>query len=148
MHSLEVNKIELFRDGWTVLKNILSTNEVNEIRKQAKSKNSIDSLDADILSNPAIGNIVYDDRIISSVEYLLDGSLCYFGEGRLLIENENGRKGGAFHRDNPDRTEPNGPDWKSRYDVVRVGIYLEDHKDHAGGLGLFSGSNKNSSFLP
>ena len=74
MHSLEVNKIELFRDGWTVLKNILSTNEVNEIRKQAKSKNSIDSLDADILSNPAIGNIVYDDRIISSVEYLLDGS--------------------------------------------------------------------------
>ena len=26
-------------------------------------------------------------------------------------ESINGRKGGAFHRDNPDRDDPNGPDW-------------------------------------
>lgn len=148
MHPLKDNKIELFRDGWTVLKNIFSTSEIKDIRKKAETKDSIDSLQSDILSNPAIGNLVYDERIVSSVEYLLDGSLSYFGEGRLLIENKNGRKGGSFHRDNPDRNEPYGPDWKSRYDVVRVGIYLEDHKNHAEGLGLFSGSNKNSSFLP
>ena len=38
MHPLEVNKIELFRDGWTVLKNIFSTSEVKNIRKKLKQK--------------------------------------------------------------------------------------------------------------
>ena len=148
MHPLNNNKTELFRDGWTILKNIFSIREVEEIRKKAKSRESIESINSDILTNPALGNIVYDDRIISSVEYLLDGPLTYFGDGRLLIETVNGRKGGSFHRDNPDRFEPNGPDWKSNYDVVRIGIYLEDHKFNSEGLGLFSGSNRNPTFLP
>ena len=148
MHPYSKNKTELFRDGWTILKNIFSIREVKEIRKKAKSIESIESINSDVLTNPALGNIVYDYRIINAIEYLLDGSICYFGEGRLLIETVNGRKGGAFHRDNPDRHEPNGPDWKSKYDVVRIGIYLEDHKHHAEGLGLFSGSNKNPTYLP
>ena len=148
MNPLENNKIELYNNGWTLVKNVFSMTEVEEIRKKAKSKKSIETLDSDILSNPKLGKIVYDERPINILEYLLNGGICYFGEGRLLIESINGRKGGAFHRDNPDRNEPNGPDWKSKYDVVRVGIYLEDHKNHSEGLGISSGSNRNQNVKP
>ena len=126
---LKTFKDELFNKGWTIINNVFSKEEVQDLRLKAKTVESIKNLKGDILANPQIGHIVYDERIIRIVENLLGGNITYFGEGRLLIESVNGRKGGAFHRDNPDREDGKGPDWKSKYDVVRVGIYLEDHKD-------------------
>ena len=139
---------ELITNGWTVIKNVFNNNEIVKLRKDAKRDESVKTIDSDILSNPILGNLVYDERIISILKSLLGGGITYFGEGRLLIESINGRKGGAFHRDNPDRDDCNGPDWKSIYDVVRLGIYLEDHKNHSEGLGFLSGSNNKQEMIP
>jgi len=141
-NNIEQLKTELYENGWTVVKNVFNQDEVNKLRKDAKSKNSIKTIDADILTNPKIGNIVYDHRIIDIVKNLIGGDLIYFGDGRILIESINGRLGGSWHRDNSDREDFNGPDWKSDYDVVRVGIYLQDHINHSEGIGFYSGSNK------
>ena len=147
--NLRNSKKELFDKGWTIIKNVFDISEIDNLRIAAKNfKSNSKILDADILSNPDFGHLIYDKRIIKIAEKLLTGSITYFGEGRLLVESINGRKGGAFHRDNPDRDDPNGPDWGSNYDVIRIGIYLEDHKNHSEGLGLLSGSNKNQEVGP
>ena len=130
----------LQKDGWAVAKGIFSSEEVTQLRADAYNARC---LDGDLLSIPCFEHIVYNERIIKLVSELLEGRITYFGESRLLVESINGRKGGAFHRDNPDRYDSNGPDWRSTYNVVRIGIYLQNHKNFSEGIGFFSGSHKN-----
>ncbi|MFN0032879.1 MAG: hypothetical protein ACKVOR_12030, partial [Flavobacteriales bacterium] len=51
----------------------------------------------------------------------------------------------GFHRDCVDRNFNNGPDWQSPYNIIRMGIYLQDHANYSGGLKIKVGSNNNAS---
>jgi hypothetical protein len=140
--AFDKNREEMKTNGWTILKGVFSQEEVAEFRKMAYKSGEEGLLKCDLLSISYFQHVVYDKRIIAFVSEILGGQPVYFGESRCLVERFNGRKSGGYHKDNPDRINPDGPDWKSPYKVVRIGIYLQDHKDHSGGLGLKNGSHK------
>ncbi|MBL0329775.1 MAG: hypothetical protein IPP64_10240 [Bacteroidetes bacterium] len=41
-----------------------------------------------------------------------------------------------------------GPDWQGEYTLVRLGIYLQDHKNYSGGLKIKLGTHKQADGKP
>ena len=83
-----------------------------------------------------------DDRILEIARTVLHSDdLIYFGDSSYQIGT--GLRG--FHRDNIDRTDLRRPDWKGEYKLIRLGIYLQDHKIYSGGLKVRERSHINES---
>lgn len=74
--------------------------------------------------------VILDERIIACAKQILGKQIVYFGDSS--VQTGEGTRG--FHKDNVDRSDPNGPDWQGEYNVIRFGIYLQDHARHSGGL--------------
>jgi hypothetical protein len=74
--------------------------------------------------------VVFDARLVECLKRLLGPSIVYHGDS--TVQFGEGPRG--FHKDNADRNDPSGADWSGEYGVVRVGIYLQDHSVHSGGL--------------
>ena len=74
--------------------------------------------------------VIFDDRVLHIVRQVLGEHIIYFGESTMHF----GQGARGFHKDNPNRSDPKGPDWQGKYNVIRVGLYLQDHSHHSGGL--------------
>src|SRR4029077_21275272 len=92
----------------------------------------------DLLCKRHLWRGVIDKRILDIARRLLPPHpLVYFGDSVYQVGN--GYPG--FHRDNIDRDDLNGPDWQDSYPILRMGIYLQDHRHHSGGLKVKVGSH-------
>jgi len=129
MEQVDLKK-QFEEHGWVLVKNIFSEAEIEQMREKVyASKKS--GHKGDLLSSPYLHTIVYDDRILNIVRKLIGDDIIYFGDSTYLVDN----KQWGFHKDNPDRIDPKGPDWTGeKYDAIRVGIYLQDHINSPGGL--------------
>lgn len=141
------------RDGYTIVRNVFSTDEVNDLRRRTLQQVEFDRRQSklythetlpfkfgkgDLLSKPLLQDVVLDDRIIGIARQLQPpGQLVYFGDSVYTV----GMGGRGFHRDNIDRGDLSGPDWKGPYTLLRIGIYLQDHRYHSGGLRIKVGSH-------
>jgi len=115
--------------GWVLVKNVFTDAEIDQLREKVyASKKS--GHKGDLLSDPYLHKIVYEDRVLNILRELLGDDIIYFGDSGYLVNN----KVAGFHKDNPDRNDPNAPDWQGKYGAVRVGIYLQEHIDSSGGL--------------
>lgn len=156
--NLNIDKAKFDRDGYVIVKNVFTKDEVEEIRKKAyvsgeqdKQKNLFFKLDpkisiatyfkGDILSKPLLRHILFDDRIVQIAKVILGADPVYFGDSNYQI----GTGARGYHRDNIDRTDITAPDWKGEYTIIRMGVYLQDHKKYSGGLKVRAGSHKNAS---
>jgi hypothetical protein len=146
---LHVNSIDLQRDGYLIVKNVFSPDEVARIRglldtarRRATAANRVDR-EADYPSLVMIHGdalavdelrpmdyVVFESRIVGLVKQLLGPAVVYHGDSSAQI----GEGPRGFHKDNSDRDNPRGVDWQGEYRVVRLGIYLQDHSRHSGGL--------------
>ena len=79
-----------------------------------------------------------DERLVNIASQLLGGRPCYYGDS--VMEIGIGNRG--FHKDASNRTDPTHPDWTEEMPIIRMGIYLEDHKNHSGGVKIREGSHK------
>lgn len=158
MTTLAIDKKKFDQDGYLVLPKIFSVAEIAHFRKLVYEQYEIDKnkkLDfqlsglqtqakynkGDLLSKEKLFHILLDDRILQIARTVLDSDkLVYFGDSSYQIGT--GLRG--FHRDNIDRTNLDGPDWKGEYTIIRVGIYLQNHKDYSGGLKIKVGTHKNA----
>jgi hypothetical protein len=122
------------KNGYLVVKGVFSQEEVAAFREAA-----IQTQDhpGDLLSNTRLSQVVCDDRVIDIVREVLGGRPVYFGDSSCLL----GSGDPGYHKDNSDRSDPNAPDWRSDYTIIRIGIYLQDHFNHSGGLNVRSGSH-------
>jgi hypothetical protein len=125
-----------FREhGWVHVKKVFPVSEIEQIREKVIA--SIDPTrrngnTGDILSNPQLRYLLYDDRFLNIIkEVLPPGQLAYFGDSGFLYGDTDY---GAFHKDNADRNDQNAPDWDGEYDICRAGIYLDNHVKDSGGL--------------
>lgn len=159
MSNLIIDKKKFEDDGYVLIPGVFSTSEIDQFRKRAYEQYEIDKskkLDfqlpnlptkakynkGDLLSKEKLHTILLDDRILKIAKTILGSDdLIYFGDSSYQIGT--GLRG--FHRDNIDRTDMNGPDWKGEYTLIRLGIYLQNHKDYSGGLKVKAGSHKNAS---
>ncbi|MDP3792391.1 MAG: phytanoyl-CoA dioxygenase family protein [bacterium] len=150
------------KDGFLLIKNAFSDGEVGKIRSTIDDLT--DSEDAkgniiwptgrstrifvgDVLGKKGLDWLILDDRIVATAKQLLGTEkIAYFGESSVQIGVASSRRG--FHRDNTDRQNPKAPDWKEEgSSIIKMGVYLQDHKKYSGGLKVRVGSHLVSDFI-
>jgi hypothetical protein len=156
MSNLIIDKEKFEKDGYLLIKSLFTKEEIEAFRKDCYTQFEIDdkkgltysikkvqarALRGDLMSKALIRKMLLDDRIISVVKNLLGNDIVYFGDSAFQF----GVGFRGFHRDNVDRKFNEGPDWEGDYPIVRFGLYLQDHKNHSGGLKVKQGSHKNES---
>ncbi|MGQ0829622.1 MAG: phytanoyl-CoA dioxygenase family protein [Bacteroidota bacterium] len=158
MSSLVIDQKKFQSNGYLLVPKVFSGSEIEQFRKLVYEQYEIDKskkLDfqlpnlpskakynkGDLLSKEKLYPILLDERILKIARTILGSNdIIYFGDSSYQIGT--GLRG--FHRDNIDRTDLNGPDWKGEYTLIRLGIYLQNHKDYSGGLKIKEGSHKNA----
>ena len=157
--TLTIDKAGFDKDGYTLIKSVFTPEEIENIRKLVYEQFELDTkngltfqlphlptkaryANGDILSKEKLRHILLDDRILAIVKKVLGSDdIIYFGDSSYQI----GKGLRGFHRDSIDRTDLNGPDWQGDdYSLLRVGIYLQDHKNHSGGVKMKKGTHKNA----
>ena len=88
---------------------------------------------------PTFKDLILSDKVIDIATQALGQKPLFFGDA--IFEIGIGNRG--FHKDTSERKNQNHPDWTDKdYPIYRIAFYLEDHKDHSGGLKVRVGSNK------
>ena len=124
--------------GWLIAKGVFSEEEIKEIREITLSEKN-KSHKGDLLSNPNLFHVISDARILDLArECLSNDEILYFGDSTYTIDTV----GNGFHKDCRRRDDPTNPDYSDKdYSLIRMGIYLQDHSQHSGGLCLRSKSH-------
>jgi Phytanoyl-CoA dioxygenase (PhyH) len=147
---------ELFnKTGYAIKYNVFSKEEIVNMRERVKQQLEEDQKNnltftlqntsacysrGDLLSKNHLNGILLDPRILQIAKDVLNTEhLVYFGDS--TYQTGTGARG--FHRDNVDRIFKSGPDWTPEYNLVRIGIYLQDHAKFSGGLKVKVGSHAN-----
>jgi len=128
--GIKVDVDAFWRDGYQVIPGVYTPDEIKKFREGALASRSHGG---DLLSNPHMKHALTDGRMAEVARQILGSDdVWYAGDSSFTINsNQHG-----YHKDNADRTDPNAPDWQSRYTILRFGIYLQDHTKHTGGLNL------------
>lgn len=159
--NFTVDKKRFDEEGFLLIKNVFSKQEIEAIRKaaydsfesdrkkgltfkHASKMSNAEFAKGDILSKDELRHVLLDDRILHLVKVVLGGDPVYFGDSNYHF----GVGFRGFHRDNVDRTDMTAPDWEGEYPIVRLAIYLQDHKNYSGGLKIRVGSHVNPSGKP
>jgi hypothetical protein len=128
---------QMDQNGWIWEKAVFSKEEIAQIRQWAiegKKKNP----KGDLFQDENLWKVLMDDRILKIVKQVMGENPVYFGDSNISFDvSDNG-----FHKDNVDRFNPEGGDWKGPYTIIRMGIYLQDHTQHSGGITLREKSHK------
>jgi Phytanoyl-CoA dioxygenase (PhyH) len=143
------------RDGFAIVRDVFTPQEIAAMRRSIELQVEVDRAEGkfeqtffdamgvktgqgDLFSKIHLREYLLDDRILAIARALLPAEpLTYFGESTYQL----GSSGRVFHRDNVDREKASGPDWDGPYPLLRLGIYLQDHRRHSGGLKLKAGSH-------
>jgi hypothetical protein len=144
------------QDGFKIFKSLFSISEVEFLRDCLTLQVKEDYIEGkigyykaggvfgigDLMSKRNLKFII--DKIRPIANEILDGDALYFGDS--MYTKGLGQRG--FHRDNVDRAFNEGDDWNSPYDLIRFGIYLQDHSKHSGGLEVIKGTHNISTGTP
>ena len=133
------------RDGYLHLKGLFTPEEMAAFNRDADAcqaaRESGERQSEDLLANRYLRRIMLDDRILAVARALTDAKPVYFGDGQFVVHKPTNTVG-TYHKDNVDRLDNDGPDWRSEYNLVRFGVYLQPHRGTSGGLLIQAGSHK------
>jgi len=145
----QVNIDEFNKNGFSLIKNVLSPGEIEILRSEAYRTIEEDKKKGTFIKHRDATNhigcltniepfkkLILDDRVVSIAEQVLGEKPTFFGDG--IFEIGVGSRG--FHKDTSNRDNPNHPDWTEDYPVIRIAFYLEDHHQYSGGLKVRLGS--------
>jgi hypothetical protein len=132
--SPAVDSNKFWRDGYLIVRNVFRKSEIEAFRQMMYDTRD---LTGDLLSNPRLRNILLDPRILDIAQQLLGQTPVYWGESTAQI----GVSPRGWHKDNVDRENMNGPDWRGKYDMIKFAVYPQDHYSHSGGLNIRRGSH-------
>ncbi|EAQ81618.1 phytanoyl-CoA dioxygenase family protein [Blastopirellula marina] len=137
------------RDGYSVIRSLLTEKEITEYRQQIQRlsgicdtdyKNKVFACPDGVSRNREFWPLIYSDRLVSEVEKLSGRSVRYTQHSDL-----HAHRTGGWHRDCACRQFGVGPDWDEReepYQVVRVAIYLQSYEESGSALGVVPGSHR------
>ena len=142
-------------EGYVVKRSVFSVGEIETFRERVHDQFELDKksgLTRDIvtkhadlhlargclLSKKNLYEILLDPRIIQFAQELLESEkVIYWGDSSYQI----GTGMRSFHRDSVHKADFDGPDWKIPYSLIRIGLYLQDHSKHSGGLKVKPGTH-------
>jgi hypothetical protein len=140
--EIRIDAAKFWDQGYLVIRDVFSCDEIEEFRRRGfENRQRRGDTQIELLPDPILRKAILDDRVLSIAGQILGDTPVYYGDSGFNI----GQHTVGFHRDNVDRDDGNGPDWKSKYTQVRFGIYLQDHAWHAGGLRLVPKSHNSIS---
>lgn len=141
------------KNGFILIKKLFSPEEVVQLKSRLEDlkqlepeaeKNGSYNFVGDLFSKN-LGHLIFDKRILGISKQILGPRLVYFGESTIQTGIRAGR---GFHRDNAGRENPRDPDWKTdNFPIIKMGIYLADHKKFGGGLKIRKGSHLLNDFI-
>lgn len=136
-----VDTAGFWRDGYTIVPKVYTRDEIEQFRADIERSAGPKS---DLLANAHLRRVLTDGRLVRIAQRILgtDGPILYAGDSSFTVGNVQH----GWHKDCADRTDPKAPDWRSRYTVLRFGVYLQDHRFHTGGLNLRVGSHEAAQF--
>lgn len=142
---MEINyKEELKKNGWVLIKNFFDEDLCNELRNSAHLSAENGLAGADILSNKYLSNLFLNNKLINLLTDIIGQKPVYFGDSTFQIASLAGGIQNGFHKDCVDRKNSSGIDWEDDYSIIRIGIYLQDHKNYSEGLVVRDKSHKSS----
>jgi hypothetical protein len=141
------------KNGYCVVKNVFSEKQISDFRKLAylsmendqkngKGRREISKIknvwysEGDLSAKP-LSKVLFSEEILKIARKVLDTTPVYFGDSTYQV----GAGDRGYHRDNIDRTANVGDDWKGEYELIRFGVYLQDHNHFSGGLKVIEGSH-------
>jgi hypothetical protein len=127
-----------WHDGFVIVRGLLAEAEVMAYREAAQQHGE---RGGDLLSHPVLRQALLHPALLGVVRQIIGPDLCYFGDSSAMV----GSTIPGFHKDNVDKGDPNGPDWRSRYPLVRFGIYTQNHDGAPDGLDVRRGSHDHCS---
>ena len=159
---MKKEKLYFDKNGFCIYKNIFTPDQISTFRILVQ--NSLDEdlksgraeyfksankkvyyTKGDILTKP-LSALLLNNKIVNIAKEILGTTPSYFGEGNYQV----GVGDRGFHRDmvheikdgKSTRIFGHGPDWHDDYNLIRVGVYLQDHDKCSGGVKFEKGSNK------
>ena len=142
--TMQIDRDQVYReytsDGFVLLGRFppyppsFSTQEIESLRAACATYTA-----GDILSKRAFSFLPLDDRILMLACAMIGDRIVYFGESTALY-NAVAETPQYRHYHNDSRGDDF--DFREDYPVIRVGIYLQDHARHSGGLKLRPGSHR------
>lgn len=135
------------KDGFIILRNIFSEDQIKKFRSFIKDKVEADfgkkqtnwkELEQknlkDVLSYSEINEAILNKDLIDSIRHLLNGDPVYWGYSSFRWNEKAYR---SFHND---AKNDNQCPFSSNYPLLRIGIYLQDHSKFSNGLKVWKGS--------
>tara|TARA_B100000787_G_scaffold121418_1_gene91248 strand:- start:1021 stop:1902 length:882 start_codon:yes stop_codon:yes gene_type:complete len=135
------------KNGYIILKNIYSTEQVarfrNIIKKEVTKDLGNESRDyqfleqthlKDVLSYSGLEEVILNEKLINALNGILDKQVVYWGFSSFRWNEKAYRR---FHNDARNDTEC---PFTTKYPLVRVGVYLQDHSSFSNGLKIWKGS--------
>jgi hypothetical protein len=136
--------------GIVILRDYLSADSKTAVRKilisrleTARAAGNVlhfgDYPDADFLLGDVLSvreldpydNIFFTPEAVRMAKALLGTEdLLYWGDSSIQF----GVGARGFHKDNVDRLDGTQDDWSRDYELLRCGVYFQDHMRHSGGL--------------
>jgi hypothetical protein len=120
--------------GWAIVRGVFRPSEIESFRNDTFASHR-ERLAGDLLSNSRLSRVLLDDRIFAICRALLGEQPTYFGDSSWYSSDIHAFALG-FHKDNAYKFTQDGPDWNCKYPLLRMGIYLQDHVEHSGGIAI------------
>lgn len=125
------------RDGYILLKKVFGSEEMADFKSRVARITETSSGQGDALSEASLRSILLDDRILDALRVILGPQIVYFGDSTYRFDISEGSRG--FHKDSlSDFEDPSS----TEYPIVRLGLYMQDHSNHSGGLKVRRGSHR------
>ena len=141
------------KNGYCVVRDVFSKKEIfdfrklaylsmNNDRKNGKGRQETSKIknvwysEGDLTAKP-LSKLLFSEKILKIAGEVLGTKPVYFGDSTYQV----GAGDRGFHRDNIDRIANVGDDWNGEYELIRFGVYLQDHKHFSGGLKVIEGSH-------
>lgn len=148
MLNLKKYKNEFHQKGYCVVNDIFDqisckkySDYVNEIYEESNRKKL--PIKVGINNHKPIWDIVVKKELINLIEFIFENKIFFLYQSGIL-QSENSTYY-LHHRDNPCRRFGKGYDWnekKDKYNIVRVGIYLNDFKETNFNLNIIPDSHR------
>jgi hypothetical protein len=127
------------RDGYIVVKGLFSPSEIAAFKNTIAELARTSKMQGDALSAAPLRSIMLEERIVSVLKILLGPKVVYFGDSTVRYDANEGSRG--FHKDSlGDFEDPSSTD----HPVLRIGLYMQDHARHSGGLKVRRGSHRHA----
>ncbi len=141
-------KKNFWENGYAVIRNIYTKDQIirfrNFIKKTGEEIAGSEQKDwrtlkgeglKDVLSYRELRDSILNENLLKTIKHIFDDEdIYYWGYSRFRFNEK------TYRNTHNDAKNDNKNPFKTKYPILRIGIYLQDHKNYSDGLKIFKKS--------